>query len=242
MKGADLFFDDIIFIMQKVIVITGGSEGLGYETAKILAPDNKVIIVAHNPKKIEAAAKKLTCDFEFCDVTSPANITEAVKNIYKKYKRIDCLINNAGIFFKGEITANTEEEIRQLLDVNVFGAIMFAREIIPIMKKQKSGLIINTVSQGGIYAKADRSLYAASKFALNGFTKSLQPELAKYGIRVSGIYPGKIKTDLLRKAGYKNIDLLDALRPSQVARSFKFIIDQDPDVVITDIGIKHIKN
>jgi len=109
------------------------------------------------------------------------------------------------------------------------------------MKKRKSGLIINIVSQAGLYGKAERSVYTASKFALTGFTKCMQPELAPFGIRVTGLYPGKMNTSFFEKVGIKK-GTEDAADPEKVAETIKYIIEADENIVFPEVGIKHIDN
>jgi short-subunit dehydrogenase len=109
------------------------------------------------------------------------------------------------------------------------------------MKEQKAGTIINVISQSGLYGKAERSVYGASKFALTGFTKSLEPELEKYGIRVAGLYPGKIATGMFAKVGISK-DMSDALAPADVARAVSYIISQPDYVTITELGLKARKH
>ena len=109
-----------------------------------------------------------------------------------------------------------------------------------MLKKQNSGFIINIILQAGLYGKAERSVYSASKFAITGFTKSIQPELAKYNIAVTGIYPGKLNTRLFEKAGVTKT-MTDALHPNEIAKVIEFLLSFPNSVVFPEIGIKHIK-
>ena len=225
--------------MKQVIVITGGSDGLGKEIAKKLSRQNDVVIVSHNKEKLEVVAREIGCDLQVCDVTKYQEIFEAVKSIVNKYGRIDCLVNNAGVWIEGELDENNEQQIEETFQVNILGVINFAKAVIPQMKKQKTGRIINIISQAGLYAKAKRSVYGASKFALSGFTKALEDELAGYGIGVMGIYPGKMNTRLFEKVGIeKKMD--DAINPEDVAKTIEFILSFDNSVVFPEIGIKNI--
>jgi short-subunit dehydrogenase len=225
--------------MKKVIIITGGSDGLGKEIAKQLSTQNEVVIVSNNKEKLVTVAAEIGCDFQVADVTKYAEITMAVGNVINKYGKIDCLINNAGVWIEGELSENDEREIEKVLAVNTLGTIEFAKSVIPQMKIQKEGRIINIISQAGFYAKAKRSVYAASKFALTGFTKSLSEELAVYGIGVMGIYPGKMNTQLFEKAGiHKQMD--DAVSPESVAKIIDFMLSFDNNVVFPEVGIKNI--
>lgn len=109
------------------------------------------------------------------------------------------------------------------------------------MKENKNGLIININSQAGINHKAERTVYNASKWGVTGFTKSLQDELAKYGIRVTDVLPGMLKTDMFNKLNItKNME--NGLDTKEVARLIQFIIDTPSDVIIPEVGIKNINN
>lgn len=105
--------------------------------------------------------------------------------------------------------------------MNNLGVVLASKAVIPQMKKQKSGLIVNINSQGGFYAKAERAVYSAAKWGMTGFTKSLQSELAKYGIAVTGIYPGKMNTKMFEKMGIQK-DMADALDTKEVAKVIIF--------------------
>ncbi len=227
--------------MDKVVVISGGSDGIGYEIAKMLSKNNKVIILAKNKEKTEKASKTLACDYFVCDVSDYSAIAKAVEQITKKYKRVDCLVNNAGIWIEGPIDTNDPEQISSVINVNTLGTIYLTRAIVPQMKKQKEGIIINIISQAGIYASSERSVYSASKFAITGFTKSILPELSKFGIRVTGIYPGKMNTKLFEKVGIKK-QMNNALEPSEIAKAVDFILSLDKKTVIPELGIKNIEN
>jgi len=127
------------------------------------------------------------------------------------------------------------------MEVNTLGTIYLTKSIIPYMKKQHSGNIVNIISQGGLSGKSERSVYTASKFAITGFTESLQLELSKYGIKVSGIYPGKLKTEMFKKVGIEK-DLSDGLEVEEVAQFISFLLSLKKDTLILDIGLKHINN
>lgn len=226
--------------MKKVVVISGGNDGLGKEIARILAPKNNVIILVRNKEKVSKIIKEIRCDFEVCDVREFNQIDKALKNIYRKYKRIDSVINNAGVWIEGELDKNDSSEIENAINTNTLGTIFLSKAAVSYFKKQKSGLIINIISQAGIYAKAKRTVYNASKWAITGFTKSLQPELADYGIRVTGIYPGKMNTGLFRKKRIKK-DMSDAINAYEVAKTIEFILSFDNNIEFPEIGIKHIK-
>lgn len=224
--------------MNKVIVISGGSDGLGYAIAKRLSSDNKVIILSPHEDKLKKVSKELKCEYLFCDVSQYDQDEKVVNEIIKKHRIIDVLINNAGLWIEDELDFNDPGRIRQVIEVNALGTIFLTKATIPSMKKQKNGLIINVISQAGLYGKAERSVYNASKFAITGFTKSIEPELNKYGIRVTGLYPGKMKTKMFEKMSIEK-SMEDALDPMEVAKTIEFILSLDRTTIFPEIGLKH---
>lgn len=228
--------------MKKIILISGGSSGLGKAIAKELAADHEVFIFGHRLDELKSAAESIGCNYELADITDYQAIERLVNKVVAQKERVDCLINNAGIYLRGELKDNKPEDIRQTMEVNAVGAMFCSRAVIPQMKNQKRGLIINVVSQDGLYAKPERSVYTASKWAMTGLTKCLQTDLAKYGIRVTGLYPGRMKTNLFKAAGIKEEDFSDALSPAEAAKAVRFIIEAGDRVVIPEIGIKHLDN
>lgn len=227
--------------MKKIIVISGGSEGLGKAMAKRLSPDSQVVILAKSEDTLKQTAQELNCDYLVCDVSDYNQVESTINQITEKYKQIDCLINNAGIWTTGELQSNDYKNIEEVMAVNANGTIYLTKAVIPAMKKQKQGLIINIVSQAGVTAKKDRSVYYASKWAVTGFTHSMQLELAPFGIKVTGIYPGKMDTQLFAKAG-DNKPMDNALKPEQVADLVNYILNTPPEFMFLDIGMKNIND
>src|SRR3989344_4864025 len=113
--------------MKKVIVISGGNDGLGKEIAKILSPNNNVIILVRSKNKAQKTIKEVSCDFEICDLRDYNQIDKALKNIYRKYKKIDCVVNNAGVWVEGELTENNPEEIENAIKTNTLGTIFLSK-------------------------------------------------------------------------------------------------------------------
>lgn len=227
--------------MKKVIVITGGSDGAGKEIAKKLASNNKVIILSNTEEKLKKVANEINCNYEVCDVSNYEEVNLVIKNIIKKYNKIDCLINNAGLWIEGELENNEYETIKKVIEVNTLGVIYTTKAVIPYMKIFSDGLIININSQAGINYKEGRTIYNASKWAVTGFTKSLQPELAGFGIRVTDVFPGMMKTEMFSKVGIqKNME--SALELKELVRVIEFILETDKNINIPEIGIKNIKN
>ena len=167
-------------------------------------------------------------------------VEKCTNEIIEEFGKIDILINNAGLWIQEELEENDEKRIHDVIDVNLLGVIYMTKAVIPIMKKNQDGIIININSQAGINHKAERVVYNASKWGV-GFSKSLQDEVAKYGIRVTDILPGMLKTDMFNKMNIKK-NMENGLDTKEVARLVKFIIDTPKDVMIPEVGIKNINN
>ncbi len=225
---------------MKTVLISGASEGLGKAIAEVLStdPNYKVIIFSTDGAKIEQTGKELNCDYYICDVTNYENLEIMVGEIIAKYQKIDVAVNNAGVWIEGKLEMNSPEKIKSVINVNTLGVIYLTKIVLPLMKKNSSGQIINIISQAGLHSKAERSVYSASKWAISGFTKSLQDELIGTGVRVSGVYPSLINTGLFQKTGTTK-DMANALEPADVAKSIKFIIEQPENTYIPDLGIKN---
>ncbi len=227
--------------MSKVIVITGGSDGLGKTLTEFLAKDNKVIILATNKEKLEKVASDNNCEFKVCDVSDYASVEKVINDVIKENNKIDVLINNAGLWIQDELDVNDAVRIKSVMEVNLLGVINASKAVIPCMKQNSDGLIININSQAGINHKAERTVYNASKWGVTGFSKSLQDEVAKYGIRVTDVMPGMMKTDMFNKMNITK-NMANGLDTKEVARLIQFIIDTPSDVMIPEVGIKNINN
>jgi short-subunit dehydrogenase len=151
------------------------------------------------------------------------------------------LINNAGLWIEGALDKNDPKVIKNVLEVNGLGPIFLTKACLPFMKSQKSGLIININSQGGLYAKEERSVYGFTKWGLTGFSKSLQSELKKHGIKVTDVHPGKMRTKMFEKLGIQK-NMSDSIEPMEVAKIIKVLISLPSQIYIPEIGIKNVLN
>jgi short-subunit dehydrogenase len=225
---------------MKHIVITGGSDGIGKALAMSLGSDFHITLIAHSADKLKELADKIGCDFIVCDVRKSTEVKAAFEKIKSKCGSIDILLNNAGVIANGDLTETAYDTIETVISTNTIGAIFVAKACLEVMKPQKSGLIINVISQAGIKTKPQRSVYQASKWALTGFTKAIQEEAAEYGVRITGLYPGTVSTDLFKKAG---LDIHGpALDASQIAKTITFIIGADSDILFPEVGVKPLAN
>ena len=227
--------------MKKTIVITGGSDGLGKTLTETFSKENNVIILATNEEKMKLVSENNNCSYKICDVSNYDIVEKTINEILKEYNKVDVLINNAGLWIQEELDVNDSNRIKEVIDVNLLGTINVSKAVIPSMKENKDGLIININSQAGINHKAERVVYNASKWGVTGFSKSLQDEVAKYGIRVSNVMPGMMKTDMFNKLNIKK-NMANGIDTKDVARLIKFIIDTPKEVMIPEVGIKNINN
>ena len=187
--------------MRQVALITGCSSGIGYETALTLARNGFCTYAGvRNTKNSDIlekkiAKEKLDLNILELDVNDKSSIENAVNQIKTEEKRIDVLINNAGYGLVGFFEELRLDEIRSQFETNFFGVLTVTKKIIPLMREQKSGTIINISSGAGQVGFPGISAYVSTKFAIEGFSESLMYELFPFGIRVIIIEPGVIKTN-----------------------------------------------
>jgi short-subunit dehydrogenase len=181
--------------MKKVILITGASAGMGKEMARHLYQDGNIVYGAARRVEKMDDIKQLGIKVLAMDVTDEASMLAGVETIIKAEGRIDVLINNAGFGSYGAIEDVPISDARYQLEVNVFGAARLTQLILPYMRKQHSGKIINISSIGGKFAAALGGWYHASKFALEALSDSLRNEVKQFGIDVVVIEPGGIKSE-----------------------------------------------
>ncbi|MAG15444.1 short-chain dehydrogenase [Candidatus Woesearchaeota archaeon] len=192
--------------MSKVVLITGCSSGIGLATAVYLAKQgNKVYAslkdLSRKDKLVaEAEKENVTIEMLQLDVTNDASVTEAVAAVVEKEGKIDVLINNAGYGVMGPAETVSMEQAKAEFDVNFFGLLRVTQAVLPHMREQQSGHIINISSIAGIRAMPTSDLYNASKFAVEGLTEAMAPTLAVAGIKMTLIEPGPVDTDFIGRS------------------------------------------
>jgi NAD(P)-dependent dehydrogenase (short-subunit alcohol dehydrogenase family) len=183
-----------------VYFITGASRGFGIEIAReALSRGDSVVATARDPRGIAEALpghddRLLTVAL---DVGDPGQITAAVQAAVARFGRIDVLVNNAGRGLVGAVEEADDAEVRAVFDVNVFGLLAVTRAVLPQMRAQKSGLVVNLSSVGGFVAWPGWGVYAATKFAVEALSEAMTHELAPLGIRSVAIEPGPFRTNFL---------------------------------------------
>ncbi len=187
-------------MQKRVWLITGCSSGFGkILSEQILARGDQLIATARNPNSVEFLRDKTKSADQLLilklDVNSKSDIQSTIEKAHSHFGRIDVLINNAGYGQIGALEEVSDEEIRKSFDTNVFGLIEVTRAILPIMRAQKSGYIMNMSSVAGIAALAGAGIYAATKFAVEGISEALAGEVAPFNIKVTLIEPGAFRTE-----------------------------------------------
>ena len=182
--------------MNNVWLITGASRGLGHAFAEeALRLGDKVIAGVRRIDPEDALWKNENALAVKMDVTDTAQIREAVNEGVRKFGRIDILVNNAGFGMNGAFEEISEDELRRLFDADYFGLVNVTKTVLPVMRAQRSGKILNVSSEAGIVAGAGCTAYNAAKFAVVGLSQGLRAELAPFGIQVCVVCPGPFRTD-----------------------------------------------
>ena len=188
---------------QKVAVVTGSSTGIGYETSLILARNGFLTYATmrnlNKSESIESIATKenLPIHIKQLDVTDDTSVKKAVEAISSETGRIDILVNNAGYGLNGAFEDLAMDEIKAQYETNLFGLIRTTQAVLPIMRRQKSGTIINISSGAGRFGFPGSSAYVSTKFAVEGLSESMSYELEPFGIKVVLVEPGVIKTNFV---------------------------------------------
>lgn len=176
--------------MKKVILITGVSSGFGKEAAVLMAQAGHTVYgtVRKTVEPLQGV------NILYMDLTQPASIDKAVAELLEREKRIDVLINNAGMHLGGPIEEAPSELYRRQLDTNLHGMVYLLQAVLPTMRAQNKGLIINFSSIGGLMGLPFQAFYSASKFAIEGLSEALRMELRAFGIKVVLVNPGDFHT------------------------------------------------
>jgi NAD(P)-dependent dehydrogenase (short-subunit alcohol dehydrogenase family) len=187
---------------SKTVLVTGTSTGIGMETASFFHKQGWQVIATmrHPEKRHTPLHDRGLKDLVHLDVMDQRSIRTAIKYTLDKYGGIDVLVNNAGYALYGPFETSSREQLARQFDTNVFGLMEVTREILPLFRKQHGGVLINVASMGGRIGFPLYSLYNASKWAVEGFTESLQYEMKPLNIRVRLIEPGVIKTDFFDRS------------------------------------------
>jgi NAD(P)-dependent dehydrogenase (short-subunit alcohol dehydrogenase family) len=241
---------------QRIVVVTGSSSGIGFETSLLLAKSGFYTYATVHKLEGEgsrqiidiAKKEKLPLKVVQLDVNSDESVTDTINSIVKKHNRIDVIVNNAGYALGGALEETSMDEIRKQFETNFFGAVRVMRAAIPFMRSQRSGKIVNITSMGGRISIPLSTFYHGSKFALEGVSESLQYELEPFGIKMILIEPGAVGSNFWKSIKIANgatspnspyTQLADnmsktfkkmeenAMHPSEVAKTILDVVTSD---------------
>ncbi len=184
---------------KKVWLITGAGRGLGVDIARAaLAAGHAVVATGRDAAKVAAAVGDHDSQLAIkLDVTHPEDAQAVVHAAVAKFGRIDVLVNNAGNFFAGFFEELSPDQVRNQIETLLFGPMNVTRAVLPVMRKQRSGLVVTISSTAGIAGQMFCTAYAAAKFGIEGWMESLTPEIAPFGIRTMLVESGFFRTELL---------------------------------------------
>lgn len=221
----------------KVAVITGGTRGIGYSIVKKFLDNGcKVALLGSKEETVNSAIQKLkeiNKDYEvigfYPNLCSQEEMEDTFKKVKDEFSKIDILVNNAGVSSKTKLEDYTESEYDKISDLNIKSVFTCSKMVLPYLKETK-GVILNTSSMVSIYGQPSGVMYPASKFAVNGITKSLSRELAPFGIRVNAVLPGITETDMVKNLPkemieplIKTIPLGRIGTPDDISNAFLFL-------------------
>ena len=233
-------------LKDKVAVITGGSRGIGYATAKAFLKEGAVVVIAaSNDTSVQKAADQLRQEFPESKIgaispnlASLEDVRKAFQYVRENFGCVDILVNNAGVSESTPFIEYTEEAFDKVMDLNVKGVFNATRAAAECMVAKGSGVILSTSSMVSIYGQPSGFAYPASKFAVNGSTVSLARELGPKGIRVNAVAPGITETDMMKAVPkevidpmIKQIPLRRLGQPEDIANAFVFLASEEASYI-----------
>lgn len=225
-------------LKNKVAMVTGGTRGIGYAIAKVFLENGASVAVCGSREvTVQAALDKLKAENPqwpviglWPNLRDPQEVGEAVAKVKETFGRLDIMVNNAGISARDKFLEYKTEDFENIMDLNVNAVFICSQAAARVMKEQGGGVILNTSSMVSIYGQTAGVGYPASKFAVNGLTKSLARELAKDNIRVNAVAPGVTRTDMVAALPEEMVKRLAASiplgrvgEPEDVANAFLFL-------------------
>lgn len=237
--------------MTKTALISGGTQGIGRGAVRQLLNDGfNVVTFSRDQSKIDELIKYLSASYDDSkylvvsgDVRSEESIISVVKQAKEKFGQIDVLINNAGVGYFRDCDKLDLARFESMISTNLVGVALLTKHVVPLMKEQSAGLILNIASISGKIAFANGEFYSATKFGVMGFSQAIRAELAPFGIKVATVCPGMIKTDffdeeeLERRKKLWNGKIPQMLEVEDINRIISLICNQSKHADIQDITI-----
>jgi 3-oxoacyl-[acyl-carrier protein] reductase len=233
----------------QVAVITGGSSGIGLAIARAVAAEGMaVVIAAREPARLKQAAAELAALSSAAsknrgaavlavpaDVAKAGDVARLIEQATARFGRIDLLVNNAGIYREGDVDELTEQEWDDVQAVNLKGAFLCTKAVLPVMKRQRSGYVVNIASVAGKTGFGGSSAYCASKFGMVGLTESLLEEGVSHNIRATVICPGYVATPMVEDAP---VPASEMIPPEDIGRLVVGLLTLAPVTVIKEIVVQ----
>jgi len=239
-------------IKDKVVIITGASSGLGEATARRLAKNGaKLMLAARREDRLKGLVSEIqqnggTAKYQVTDITDKSQVEELAKATHQAYERIDVLVNNAGLMPLSPLDETKVDEWDKMVDVNIKGVLYAIAAVLPIMRQQKSGHIINLSSVSGHQVFPTGTVYCATKFAVKAISEGIRLE-SNGEIRSTNISPGAVDTELTNTISHeetaKNVNKMYsvAIDADAIARAITFAIEQPGDVDVNEMIIRPTK-
>lgn len=231
-----------ISVKVPTVLVTGASRGIGSTIARKFASQGfHLILIARDRKALANLKKdleqefKIECHIYAADLSNAEGLQQTLTGISAMHKRIDVLVNNAGIYEPGQVSSQSEQELKRMLEVNLFAAWRLSQWAIPLLQKGKKPLIINIGSVAGLNAYPNGGAYSVSKYALNGYTKNLREELKEQGIRVTVINPGATWSSSWEGVRLPKSRLMPA---EDIAEACTFCYQLSPSTVVEEMTIR----
>ncbi|KOP25642.1 oxidoreductase [Hapalosiphon sp. MRB220] len=236
----------------KVAIVTGASAGIGEATAIALALEGaKVVLAARRGDRLEALAQRIADSGGealpiITDITDENQVQNLVQKTNAEFGRIDILVNNAGVAFVGPIDGANTSDWRRMIDINIVGLLYATHAVLPILKTQSTGHIVNISSVAGRTAREDIAVYNATKWAVNGFSEALRKEVYKDNIRVTIIEPGLVNTEInqnvsdpaVKKRSQERRQSVTPLESEDIAAAIVYAVTQPQRVNVNEILIR----
>jgi NAD(P)-dependent dehydrogenase (short-subunit alcohol dehydrogenase family) len=224
---------------NRVILITGGAQGLGKAISTAVAEAGATVIIGDiQEDKAKAVAEELSkkgkVEYIKLDLSDEKSVEEVINEVKNRYGRLDGLINNAGIDFTKPITELKVSEWDAAMNVNLRGPFLTSKFALPIMAERKSGHIINIISTASLRAWTEASVYHATKWGLRGYTQALFTEARKVGVKVTGLIAGGMRTPFLLDR-FPDIPPQNLQDPENVANTVRYILQDTTDTVIPEV-------
>lgn len=230
----------------KVALITGASAGIGWESARALAREGaRLVLTARRQDRLEALAAEIrSLGSEAAifagDARQEETARQTIDAAVRTFGRIDILINNAGVGNYKNLVDTSADDYDEMMDTNMRSTFLFTRHAVPVMLKQREGVVLMISSMAGIYGFAGEAVYCATKFAQVGFAQALDKELRTSGIKVGVLCPGGVKTEFAIGRGRTKQGVVDSemLEPSDVASAVLLACTQSPRSRIIEIQMR----